>query len=72
MLSLPDDKGEGLYTIPSITIPYKDEVDKITGQATTSPIPLKKVPIMVEASVDKDAVNPGDRVHYKITIWHER
>ncbi|MDR4498553.1 MAG: hypothetical protein MRK02_11640 [Candidatus Scalindua sp.] len=72
MLSLPDDKEEGLYTIPSITIPYKDEVNKITGQATTSPIPLKKVPIMVEASVDKDVVNLGDRIHYQIMIWHER
>ena len=72
MLSLPDDKEEGAYTIPSITIPYKDEVNKFTGQATTSPIPLKKVPIMVEAMVDKDVISLGDRVHYQITVWHEK
>ncbi|KAA3603815.1 MAG: hypothetical protein D8M57_05320 [Candidatus Scalindua sp. AMX11] len=72
MLSLPDEEEEGVYTIPSFTIPYKDEVNDIEGTAKTSPVALKKVPIMLEAVVDKDVINLGDRVHYQLTVWHEK
>lgn len=71
-LSLPDQEKEGEYTIPAFSISYKDEVNQINDQAQTSPIPLRKVPIILEADVDKDFVNLGDRMNYKITIWHER
>lgn len=72
MLSLPDDLEEGVYTIPSFTIPYKDEANDLEGEAKTSPVALKKVPIMIETAVDKDVVNLGDRLHYQVTIFHEK
>ena len=72
ILSLPDDANEGIYTIPSFTISYKDEVDKTTGRTKTSPLTLKKVPIMVETKLDKDVVAVGDRISYELDIWHER
>ncbi len=72
ILSLPDDAKEGVYTIPSFSISYKDEVDKDVGQAKTSPIALKKVPIMLDTKVDRDVVDIGDRIHYELTMWHER
>ncbi len=72
VLSLPEDEDEGVYTIPSFTIPYKDEANGVEGEAKTSPVALKKVPIMIEAVVDKDVVNLGDRVHYKLTVYHEK
>ncbi|MCP5004190.1 MAG: hypothetical protein GY941_09660 [Planctomycetes bacterium] len=71
-LSLPDDKEEGVYTVPSFTIPFRDEVNDIEGEAATSPVALKKVPIMIEAEVDKDVVTLGDRVHYRLIVWHEK
>jgi hypothetical protein len=33
---------------------------------------LKKVPIMVETELDRDVVDIGDRLKYKLTIWHEK
>jgi hypothetical protein len=72
ILSLPDDAKEGVYTIPSFSISYKDEVNKDVGQVNTSPIALKKVPIMLDAKVDRDVVDIGDRIHYELTMWHER
>lgn len=72
MLSLPEELEEGVYTIPSFTIPYKDEANDAVGEAKTSPVAMKKVPIMIEAAVDKDVVNLGDRVRYQLTIFHER
>jgi hypothetical protein len=33
---------------------------------------LKKVPIMVETELDRDVVDIGDRLKYKLIIWHEK
>ncbi len=33
---------------------------------------LKKVPILVETELDRDVVDIGDRIIYKLTIWHEK
>lgn len=71
ILSLPDDAEEGVYTVPAFSIPYNDEANKIFGHVQTSPMALKKVPIMVETDLDRDIVNIGDRLKYKLTIWHE-
>lgn len=70
-LSLPDEAEEGKYTIPPFTISYTDEANKTTGQAGTSPITLKKVPILLDTKVDRDVVDIGDRIHYELTILHE-
>ncbi len=72
ILSLPDDAKEGVYTIPSFSIPYKDEANKTTGQAQTARMALKKVPIMVETKLDRDILDIGDRLKYELTIWHEK
>ena len=72
ILSLPDDAKEGVYTIPSFTISYKDKANKTAGQTNTSPITLKKVPILLDTKVDRDVVDIGDRINYELTIWHER
>ncbi|MFQ5964130.1 MAG: hypothetical protein ACE5KZ_07590 [Candidatus Scalinduaceae bacterium] len=72
ILSLSDDAKEGVYSIPSFTISYKDEVNKTIAQAKTTPVALKKVPILVETKLDRDIVNIGDRMHYELTIWHEK
>ncbi|ODS33849.1 MAG: hypothetical protein SCARUB_01010 [Candidatus Scalindua rubra] len=71
-LSLPDDAKEGVYTIPSFSIPYKDEANETTGQAQTTRMALKKVPIMVETKLDRDVLDIGDRLKYELTIWHEK
>lgn len=72
ILSLPDNVKEGVYTIPSFSISYKDEVNKAVGRANTSPIALKKVPIVLDTKVDRDVIEIGDRIHYEIIMWHER
>ncbi len=72
ILSLPDDSEEGVYTVPVFSIPYNDEVNKTSGYVQTSPMALKKVPIMVETELDRDVVDIGDRLKYKLTIWHEK
>ena len=71
-LSLPSNIEEGIYSIPSITLSYKNEVDKTEGKATSSPVAIKKVPILVEGKVDKDVITIGDRINYALTIRHEK
>lgn len=72
ILSLPDDAEEGVYTVPVFFIPYNDEANKTSGHVQTSSMALKKVPIMVETELDRDVVDVGDRLKYKLTIWHEK
>ncbi len=72
ILSLPDNKEMGVYTVPAYFIHYKDEVNKTSGQAQTSSMALKKVPILIETELDRDVVDIGDRLKYKLTIWHEK
>jgi hypothetical protein len=72
ILSLPDDSEEGVYTVPVFSIPYNDAANKTSGYVQTSPMALKKVPIMVETELDRDVVDIGDRLKYKLTIWHEK
>ena len=62
----------GVYTVPAFSIPYKDEVNKTSGQVQTSSMALKKVSILVETELDRDVVDIGDRLKYKLTIWHEK
>jgi hypothetical protein len=72
ILSLPDDAEEGVYTVPVFSIPYTDEANKESGHVQTSSMALKKVPIMVETELDRDIVDIGDRLKYKLIIWHEK
>ncbi len=72
ILSLPDDAEGGVYTVPVFSIPYNDEANKTSGHVQTSPMALKKVPIMVETELDRDVVDIGDRLKYKLIIWHEK
>ncbi len=72
ILSLPDDAEEKVYTVPVFSIPYKDEANKTSGHVQTSPMALKKVPIMVETELDRDIIDIGDRLKYKLIIWHEK
>lgn len=72
ILSLPDDADEGVYTVPAFTISYNNEANKTSGQVQSSPMALKKVPILVETELDRDVINIGDRLKYTLTIWHEK
>ncbi len=71
-LSLPSDIKEGIYSIPSFSLSYRDEVDKTEGKTTSSSIAVKKVPILVEGKVDRDVITIGDRINYALTIRHEK
>jgi len=71
-LSLPLGVGEGIYSIPSFTLSYRNEVDKTEGKSASSPVAIKKVPILVEGKVDRDVIAIGDRINYALTIRHEK
>ncbi len=71
-LSLPPDIKDGIYSIPSLSLPYRNEVDKAEGSTVSSPITVKKVPIFVEGKVDKDVITIGDHINYTLTIRHEK
>jgi hypothetical protein len=71
-LSLPSNIEEGIYSIPSFTLSYRNEVDKTEGKSASSPVAIKKVPILVEGKVDKDVITIGDRINYALTIRHEK
>ncbi len=71
-LSLPSDIKDGIYSIPPISFSYRNEVDKSEGVTDSSPVAVKKVPILVEGKVDKDVITIGDRIHYALTIRHKK
>ncbi|MDR4509275.1 MAG: hypothetical protein MRJ65_13790 [Candidatus Brocadiaceae bacterium] len=71
-LSLPADYEEGIYTIPSFTLSYMNEVNKTEGSAISSPVTIKKVPILMEGKLDRDVITIGDHIHYTLTIWREK
>ena len=71
-LSLPSNIEEGIYSLPSFTLSYRNEVDKTEGKAASSPVTIKKVPMLVEGKVDKDVITIGDRINYALTIRHEK
>lgn len=71
-LSLPSDIKAGIYSIPSFSLSYRNEVDKTEGMATSAPVAIKKVPILVEGKVDRDVITLGDRINYVLTIRHEK
>lgn len=71
-LSLPSDMKDGIYSIPSFSLSYRNEVDKSEGMADSSPVAVKKVPILVEGKVDKDVITIGDHINYGLTIRHEK
>lgn len=71
-LSLPSDMNDGVYSVPSFSLSYTNEVDKTEGKTASSPVAIKKVPIMVEGKVDRDVVTIGDRINYALTIRHEK
>jgi hypothetical protein len=72
LLSLPEGAKEGEYIVPSFAISYSDEVEKRTGKASSSPVVVRKVPIIAQAHVDRDVVETGDIIHYNLTILHEK
>lgn len=71
-LSLPPDAKEGIYSIPSFSLSYRNEVDKTYGKAVSSPIAIKNVPVIAEGKVDKDVISLGDRINYTLTIRHKK
>ncbi len=71
-LSLPSDIKSGIYSIPSFSLSYRNEVDKTEGTATSAPIAIKKVAILIEGKVDKDVITIGDHITYTLTIRHEK
>lgn len=72
ILSLPEDAKEGEYVVPSFAVSYTDEVEKKKGQASSSPVAVRKVPLVTQASVDRDVIETGDVIHYSLTILHEK
>ncbi|HHT9119758.1 MAG TPA: hypothetical protein ACFYD3_04330 [Candidatus Hypogeohydataceae bacterium YC41] len=72
ILSLPERAKEGEYIIPSFAISYSDEVEKRTGRASSSPVVVRKVPILAQAHVDRDVIETGDIIRYSLTILHEK
>lgn len=71
-LSMPSEAKDGIYTLPSFILTYRNEVDKTEGKTSSSPITIKKTPIIVEGKVDRDVINIGDRINYALTIRHEK
>lgn len=71
-LSLPSDMKEGIYSIPTLSLSYRNEVDKSEGMAASSPVAVKKVSVFAEGKVDKDVITIGDRINYALTIRHEK
>lgn len=71
-LSLSSDIQPGIYSVPSFSLSYRDEVDKTEGTSTSAPVAIKKVPVLVAAKVDKDVVTLGERINYVLTIRHEK
>ncbi|MDO8131464.1 MAG: hypothetical protein Q6355_06135, partial [Candidatus Brocadiales bacterium] len=71
-LTLPASVKEGLHSIPSFSLSYTNEIDKAEGKATSSPVVIKKVPMLVDGKVDKDVITIGDRINYTLTIRHEK
>lgn len=71
-LSLPSDAKDGIYSIPSFSLSYRNEVDKTEGMSSSSPIAIQKTPILVGGKVDKDVITLGDRINYTLTIRHEK
>lgn len=71
-LSLPSDIKAGIYSIPSFSLSYRNEVDKTEGEASSAPFAIKKVPILVEGKVDRDIITLGDHINYALTIRHEK
>lgn len=71
-LSLPSDMKEGIYSIPTLSLSYRNEVDKSEGMAASSPVAVKKVSVSAEGKVDKDVITIGDRINYALTIRHEK
>src|SRR3990172_785917 len=51
-LTLPASVKEGLHSIPSFSLSYTNEIDKSEGKATSSPVVIKKVPMLVNGKVD--------------------
>ncbi|MFQ5862665.1 MAG: hypothetical protein ACE5IC_06030 [Candidatus Brocadiales bacterium] len=72
ILSLPEDAKEGRYTIPSFGVSFVDEVEKREGLATSSPITVKKVPLVITGKVDRDVIEIGDVIRYSLTILYEK
>ncbi len=58
--------------MPAFFISYTDEANKTSGRVQTSSVALKKVPILVETELDRDVINIGDTLKYRLTIWHEK
>lgn len=71
-LSMPSEVKDGIYTLPSFTLTYRNEVDKTEGKTSSSPITIKKSPVIIEGKVDRDVINIGDRINYTLTIRHEK
>ena len=72
ILSLPEGTKEGNYTIPSFGISFVDEVEQKEGTATSAPVTIKKVPLVITGNVDKDVIDIGDVMHYSLTILYEK
>lgn len=70
-LSLPSDTKPGIYSIPSFSLSYRNEVEKMEGMANSAPVAIKKVPAHVEGKVDRDVIAIGDRITYTLTIRYE-
>lgn len=71
-LSLPSDIKAGIYSIPSFSLSYRDEVDKTEGMAASAPVAIKKVGMLAEGKVDRDVIAIGDRITYILTIRYEK
>lgn len=72
ILSLPEDTKEGKYEVPSFGVSFVDEVEQMEGLATTPPVTVKKVPVVITGSVDKDVIQIGDVIRYSLTILYEK
>lgn len=71
-LSLPSDLKNGIYSIPSFSLSYRNEVDKTEGNFLSSPVAIQKTPILVQGKIDKDVITIGDRIAYTLTVRHEK
>ncbi len=74
LLSLPPSSVCGSYTIPKISLGYSYFKGKTEtkGNATSKPIQVQKVPILVNCSLDKDIATIGENNVFRLTILREK
>lgn len=74
LLSLPASSENKIYSIPSFSLKYSyfKREKEVIGSVKTKTVKVKKVPILITASIDKDVLVIGEPNVLRLTIWREK